>query len=66
MAIKVNGDGIEFVKGETISELLRRMNYKFPLVVVKVNGRVVPREKFIDSKVPDRAKVDIIHLTSGG
>jgi len=66
MAIKVNGDGIEFVKGETISELLKRMNYKFPLVVVKVNGKVVAKERFGEARVPDRAKIDIIHLTSGG
>ena len=66
MAIKVNGGGVEFVKGETISELLKRMNYKFPLVVVKVNGEVIATGKYKETKFPDKSTIDIIHLTSGG
>ena len=66
MAIKVNGSGQDYVKGETISELLVRMRYKFPLVVVKVNGKVVPKDDYPTSKVPDRSKVEVIHLISGG
>ena len=66
MPVKVNGDGVEFVKGETVTELLARMNYNFPLVVVKVNGKVIPHDRFDVAKVPDRSKVEVIHLISGG
>jgi thiamine biosynthesis protein ThiS len=66
MVVKVNGNKIDYVKGETVSELLERMNYNFPLVVVKVNGKVVPHDRFPKSKVPDRSRVEVIHLISGG
>ena len=66
MPVKVNGNGVEYVKGETVTELLERMKYNFPMVVVKVNGKVIPRERFPEAKVPDRSKVEVIHLISGG
>ena len=66
MAVKVNGNGVDYVKGETVAELLERMNYNFPLVVVKVNGKVIPHESFPKAKVPDKSKVEVIHLISGG
>jgi sulfur carrier protein len=66
MPIEVNGNGIDYVKGETIAQLLERMRYKFPLVVVKINGKVVPRERFPEAKFPDRSRIEVIHLISGG
>ena len=66
MPVKVNGNGVDYVRGETVAELLERMNYNFPLVVVKVNGKVIPHERFPEAKVPDRSKVEVIHLISGG
>ena len=66
MSIEVNGRKIDWVENETIKELLRRMRYTFPLVVVKINQKVVLRKDFSDTIVPDNSQVDVIHMISGG
>jgi thiamine biosynthesis protein ThiS len=66
MPVEVNETEMNYVRGETVAELLKRMKYNFPLVVVKVNGRVIPHERFKFAKVPDKSKVEVIHLISGG
>ncbi|HEC94882.1 MAG TPA: sulfur carrier protein ThiS [Thermoplasmatales archaeon] len=64
--IEVNGRKVEWKKGETVSDLLKRMKYLFPLVIVKINGKVIPRKEFSKAVVPDNSKIDVIHMISGG
>lgn len=66
MGIEVNTKQVEWVEGETIARLLDRMNYTFPLVVVKIDGKVVPTSDYKTQTVPDNSKVEVIHLISGG
>ena len=66
MSIKVNGREIDWVENETIKQLLRRMRYTFPLVVVKIDQKVIPRKDFPDVVVPNNSLVDVIHMISGG
>lgn len=66
MSIEVNGRKVDWVENETIKQLLKRMRYTFPLVVVKINNEVVPRKDFSDVKIPDNSKVAVIHMISGG
>lgn len=66
VGIEVNGRKIDWVENETIKQLLRRMRYTFPLVVVKINQKVIPRTDFPDVVVPDNSRVDVIHMISGG
>lgn len=62
----MNGKKVEWVKNETVEKLLRRMRYTFPLVVVKINDKVVPRKNFSEVKIPDKSTVAVIHMISGG
>ncbi|MCI0496928.1 MAG: sulfur carrier protein ThiS [Thermoplasmata archaeon] len=64
--IRVNGRQVEHIDGETVTGLLTRMSYVFPLVIVRIDGAVIPFEMFSDAKVPDGANVEVLHLTSGG
>ena len=64
--IKVNGKNVDFVENETVSGLLKRMKYIFPNVVVKINGKLVKRTDFLDTIVPDKSEVSVIHMISGG
>jgi thiamine biosynthesis protein ThiS len=64
--IEVNGKEVDFVENETVKELLKRMKYTFPLVVVKINDQLVPRNSFADTTVPDNSKISVIHMISGG
>jgi thiamine biosynthesis protein ThiS len=64
--IEVNCRQVDWVKDETIQQLLKRMKYTFPLVVVKINENVVPRSNFSEVKIPDNSKIAVIHMISGG
>jgi len=66
VSIEVNSREVEFIKNETVKDLLKRMKYTFPLVVVKINDKVVPRKDFPDVKIPDNSKIAVIHMISGG
>jgi thiamine biosynthesis protein ThiS len=66
VSIEVNGKTVDWVEDETIKDLLKRMRYTFPLVVVKINNNVVPRKDFSEVKIPDNSKVSVIHMISGG
>ena len=64
--IEVNGRKIDWVKNETVTQLLKRMKYTFPLVVVKINNKVILRDKFTATIIPDKSKIAVIHMISGG
>ena len=66
MTIIVNGNEKEYIEGETVTRLLLRMRYVFPMVIVKVNGRVIQKADYGDTVIPDESNVEVIHLTSGG
>ena len=66
MSIEVNGRKVDFVENETVKDLLKRMKYTFPLVVVKINDKVIPRKDFFEVIIPDNSKVAVIHMISGG
>ena len=66
MTITVNGNEIDFVEGETISQLIKRMNFVFPLIVVKIDGKLIKKPAFDSTKFSDGAIIQIIHLISGG
>ena len=66
MSIKVNGKEVKWIKDETVKELLKRVKYTFPLVVVKINDKVIPRSDFSEVVVPNNSKVSVVHMISGG
>lgn len=66
MTIEVNRRNIPFVEGENIPGLLERMRYTFPLVIIKVNGKVIQKKDQKNQIIEDGMKIDVIHLTSGG
>jgi thiamine biosynthesis protein ThiS len=64
--IEVNGKEVEWIENETVNQLLERMRYVFPLVVVKINNKVVPKNDFSKVTIPDNSHVSVIHMISGG
>jgi len=61
-----NRDEVEWEEGLTVSALLERFRYTFPHIIVKVNGKVIPREEYPTHAIPDGADVWVIHLIAGG
>ena len=66
MSIIVNKRNVDYVKDETVKDLLKRLKFTFPLVIVKINGNHIPRSKYSDAKVPENADIQVIHMISGG
>lgn len=66
MSITVNNREVEYVRDETVSELLKRMNYTFPLIVVKINKKLVKKKDYQNTIIPDKSEISAIHMISGG
>jgi thiamine biosynthesis protein ThiS len=66
MSIEVNGKNVEWIDNETVEQLLKRMKYTFPLVVVKINEKVIPKKDFSITNIPDNSKIVVLHMISGG
>ncbi len=66
MSITVNGKTIQFVEQETVSDLLKRMHYTFPLIIVKINDKIIRKKQYNDTIIPDDSDVRVIHMISGG
>jgi sulfur carrier protein len=57
---------IEWEEGMTVDLLLDRCKFTFDMIVVKVNGKVIPREDYKTYKIQDGDEVVVIHLVAGG
>ncbi|MCK5345942.1 MAG: sulfur carrier protein ThiS [Candidatus Heimdallarchaeota archaeon] len=66
MSIVVNGKTVPYVHDETVSDLLKRIKYTFPLIIVKINGTLIRKKEYDHTFIPDRATIDVVHMISGG
>ena len=57
---------IEWEEGMTVDLLLDRCKFTFDMIVVKVNGKVIPRDDYKTRKIQDGDEVGVIHLVAGG
>lgn len=62
----VNGDPVDWREGMTVRDVLKAKNYVFKLIIVTVNGTLVPRGSYDEAPVPAGADVKVVHLISGG
>ena len=64
--IKVNGRDKEWEGKLSVSLLLEKCKYTFPLIMVKVNGKYIPKEEYKDTAIMDGDDVQVIHSIAGG
>jgi thiamine biosynthesis protein ThiS len=65
--IRVNNKfEIEWHDGMTVEKLLEQLKFSFPLVIVSVDGMLVPRDEYAIRPIPDGAQVKVLHMTAGG
>ena len=62
----VNGEPLDWFEGMTVRDVLKAKNYVFKLLIVTVNGTLVPRGSYDEAVVPAGAEVKVVHLISGG
>jgi thiamine biosynthesis protein ThiS len=67
MKISLNHKEVSMA-GESISvrELLTMMKFTFPLIIIKINSRLIKKEDYERVFVGDGDQVEAIHLMSGG
>ncbi|MDX9929320.1 MAG: sulfur carrier protein ThiS [Bacteroidales bacterium] len=67
MRITLNNRPEEFDSGEiTVDELLKLKNMTFRMRIVKINGRLIDRDLYLDTTITDGDDVQVIYLMSGG
>lgn len=64
--ISVNGRKLEWEDGMTVKTVLARMNYTFPMIIIRVNGELVDKKDWPTYPVPDGATVSALHQIAGG
>jgi sulfur carrier protein len=64
--IKVNGRSKAWEENITVDLLLEKCKYTFPLIIVKVNGKYIPKGKYKDTMIADGDDVQVIHSIAGG
>ncbi|HRZ78605.1 MAG TPA: sulfur carrier protein ThiS [bacterium] len=64
--ITVNGNIIDWHEGMTVTEMLAVMKYTFKLLVVHVDDKIIKKDDWPVTVIPEGAEVKVIHLMSGG
>lgn len=65
--IRVNNKfEVEWEEGMTVTRLLERLNFSFPLIVVSIDGVLVPKDEYATCHVLDGAEIKVLHMTAGG
>ncbi len=65
-AITVNGDPLKWNEGMTVSDVIQVKKYTFKMLVVKIDGRLVKKDLWPETIIPEGSDVQVIHLMSGG
>jgi len=50
----------------TVNELLKIKNFTFKMLVIKINGKLVKKDRYETATIQDGDNVAVIHLISGG
>jgi sulfur carrier protein len=65
--IRVNDKfDVEWHERMTVNSILKALKFTFPMIVVSVNGKVVPRSEYGTTMIEDDDEVKVIHLIAGG
>ena len=67
MTIRLNGETAE-LPGDALSvrAVLVAKGWSFPLIIVKINGKLAARDEWNTALVSDGDEMEAIHLVSGG
>ncbi|MBN2414356.1 sulfur carrier protein ThiS [bacterium] len=64
--ITVNRETMEWRPGMTVADILEERRYTFKMLVIRVNGTLIKKDRWPDAAVPEGADVQVLHLMSGG
>jgi len=67
--LKINGVEKEFPAGQlpsTIAQLLEQLNIHAATVVAEIDGQIVERTKFAETKLRDGQDIELVRIIGGG
>lgn len=64
--ITAKGKQMEWHEGLTVEEVLKRLGYAVPTAMVLLGSKLVPRQEWSATRVPDGSVVDVRAIISGG
>ncbi|GGK03153.1 sulfur carrier protein ThiS [Pseudomonas matsuisoli] len=66
MLIHVNGDPYEIPAGETVADLIGRLDLAGRRVAVELNLDIVPRSQHAETALSEGDRVEVVHAIGGG
>lgn len=64
--IKVNNKDQEHINEMTIEDLLKKNNYTFPGLVIRLNGKIIEDDERELTIIKDGDDIKVIHICHGG
>lgn len=66
--LRINGVEKQFPDGlpQTLTELLKELNINAATVVAEVDGQIVEREKFAETKLHNGQTIELVRFMGGG
>ena len=66
MKLVINGEDRTFSSISTLSDLLTELGLKADRVAVELNRELVPRDRWPQTQLTYRDKLEIVHFVGGG
>lgn len=66
MRIQLNGEAVELPDGQSVADLLARLELAGRRVAVELNLDIVPRSQHADTLLRDGDRVEVVHAIGGG
>lgn len=66
MELTVNGKKQQLENVETLEDVIKHYKLKKGLIVIEVDGEIIDRAKWADTKVSPGMKIELVHFVGGG
>ncbi|WP_271410147.1 sulfur carrier protein ThiS [Pseudomonas sp. Q1-7] len=66
MRIQLNGESYELPEGQTVADLISRLDLAGRRVAVELNLDIVPRSQHAATALRDGDRVEVVHAIGGG
>lgn len=66
ITLRVNGEGRKAPAGLTLDRLLESLGYQPQLVVVELNGAILPRRQWASQPVVESDVLEVVTIVGGG
>ena len=66
MQLTVNGEELDFSRGNTVRQLLEQLRLADRPVAVERNGQIIPHSTFSQTELADGDSLEVVTLVGGG